>query len=195
MGYATKRETVLLFFWKNQILSRLELGHVDLSEQANVLLVLKDWPWRDGGFQHPCEQCLQPDLAPQHVCWVAFPERRETVLTFRAVCLGLHAEKGKERGPSSKTSRLHVSFDLDGHFFLCIYWVLWHCRLYELMPKKGSSSMSFVSPPHHVTRVEEQWEGERVLVMWMPCACSFNMSPSDCFCVFWFYVSFLIPQK
>jgi len=44
MGYATKRETVLLFFWKNQILSRLELGHVDLSEQANVLLVLKDWP-------------------------------------------------------------------------------------------------------------------------------------------------------
>lgn len=45
------------------------------------------------------------------------------VLTLKAVCLGLRAEKGKERGPASDTSRLHVSLValLDGLFFFSFF--------------------------------------------------------------------------
>lgn len=133
-------------------------------------LALKEWWFPAPLWGVPAARPGSPALLLSGV-----PERRMTV--FPHLCLSLHAGKRKERGPISNTSRLHMSFHSSPrwHFFLCIYWVLW------LIPKKRFFQCEFCVPtsPHK--------KGRRVMrgQEWMLRACSFNMTHSDWFCVFW----------
>lgn len=107
-----ERKLRWFFFWKNQILSRLELctcssewpsKHVVGAER----LALKGW-W----FPAPLWETPAARPGSSALLLTGIPgEEGNCVLIFRAVYLGLHAEKGKERGSIANTSRLYVSFD------------------------------------------------------------------------------------